>query len=67
MSLEDRIIRIEDAIKNAIEHRDWLKSHEWHEHRQEDPDLAQHIDDAIDQNEQNIETYRNILSTLRAR
>jgi hypothetical protein len=67
MSLEDRIVRIEDAIKNAIEHRDWLKSHEWREHRQENPELAEHLDDAIDQNERNIETYQRILATLRAR
>ena len=67
MSIEEQIKRLEDAIRIAIEHRDWLGSHEWHDHRNENEELGEHLDEAIEQHDRNIETYRNILATLRAR
>ncbi len=67
MSIEERIKRIEDAIRTAIENRDWLRSEEWREHRDANEDLGDHLDEAIEQHDRNIETYQNILATLRAR
>jgi hypothetical protein len=45
MSIEQRIKRIEDAIKTAIENRDWLRSQEWRAHREANDDLGGHLDD----------------------
>lgn len=67
MSIEKRIKRIEEAIKTMIAHREWLASDEWAESREGSADLGRHLDEAIDQHDQSIENYRNILSTLRAR
>ena len=67
MSIEERIKRIEDAIKNAIDHRDWLRSVEWRQHRENNPELSQSLDDAVTHNESAIASYEEILTTLRAR
>lgn len=67
MSVEQRIRRIEEAIRTTLENRDWLRSAEWRDSRNADPDLVAHLDDAIDQHEQALASYEKILSTLRAR
>jgi len=67
LTLEERIKRLEDAIKHHIELRDWFRSHDWRESRESDPDLSEHLDQAIEDHERNVKTYENILSTLRAR
>jgi hypothetical protein len=67
MSVEQQIKRVEDAIKVAIEQRDWLRSAEWRRHRDASLELDGHLDDAIAHHEQTIKSYENILATLRAR
>ena len=67
MSIEKRIKRIEDAIKHAVEHRDWLASDDWLDSRKADEDLGRNLDDAIDRHDQQIEAYNLILSKLRMR
>ncbi len=67
MTIEQRIKRLEEAIRTTLEHRDWLRSAEWRDSRNADADLRAHLDDAIDQHDRTLATYENILATLRAR
>ena len=67
MTLEERIRRLEDAIKHHVELRDWFRSHEWRESRENDAELGENLDQAIEDHDRNINTYENILATLRAR
>ena len=67
MSIEQRIKRIEKAIKDTLEQRDWLRSHEWGKARERSAELGENLDEAISRSDRTVKTYENILATLRAR
>lgn len=67
MSIEQRIKRIEKAIQETLEQRDWLRSQEWRESRERSIELDQNLDEAIAHHDRTINTYETILATLRAR
>jgi hypothetical protein len=67
MSMEQHIKRLEDAIKAAVDQRDWLRSAEWRKMRDTNLELDGNVDEAIAHHERTIKTYENILATLRAR
>ena len=67
MSIEQRIERIENAIKETLEQRDWLRSQEWRESRDHNVELDRNLDEAIAHHDRTVKTYETILATLRAR
>jgi len=67
MSVEQRIKRIEKAIKDTLEQRDWLRSAEWREHRDHDLELEQDLDEAIAHHDRTLKAYETILAKLRMR
>lgn len=67
MSIEQRIKRLEEAIKHEVDLREWFRSHEWGESRKDDVELGDNLDEVLENHDRNIKTYENILATLRAR
>ncbi len=67
MSFEQQIKRLEEAIKNEIQMREWFRSYEWRHRREVDAELGDHLDQVLENHDRNIKTYENLLSTLRAR
>ena len=67
MSSEQRIKRLEEAIKNEMDLREWFRSHEWGHSREGNVQLGENLDQVLENHDRNIKTYENLLATLRAR
>ena len=67
MTLEQRIKKLEETIKDHIDLREWFRSDEWGESRENNALVGEHLDRVLEFHDRNVENCENLLAALRSR